>query len=435
MVLKIFRRLAGRPLYYLFILPVVFLAGCVSFPKAYHLDPALTQQMRTIDPEEIHRRWGAYSHMIGKHWIANFNGDMVTLITMQWVVQGASAQHTEWSCEPSGCYLRERLVQYNPEAKTLDFMLKIDSPRNYRKIKSEDVLANGEVTGWMTSKTWRYDLAAGTMHFGDVQLNPTTESQYRESLNQLIEASKATRQRKAEESIAFWNNLASGMAAVTQATAQVARETGAERARSEAQLQDTLRRSAALARERERIAQSETEVKAQVAAREVERQNRLAEQERHAQFNAQQQKRQFAAPTQASSNVSASNGVRAGNPPGAKASSSERGANLIATPEAIMVCSKPSGPNGSFECRSPTDVTYGSQKDGKGYRTPEERVMSSDACTSPRRLVSTTHLVWGCGFGATNNGNSLDRSAGVNVKGRNTYYCHDKETSCRKTTP
>lgn len=162
------------------------------------------------------------------------------------------------------------------------------------------------------------------------------------------------------------------------------------------------------------------------AAREIERPRTSAEQIRPPHLSAQQGKL-HAAPipggTAGSNRTAGASPVLAEQPP------------LHATLEAIMVCTKPSGPNDSFECRSPTDVTRGSAKDGQGFRTPEERVLSSEACPNPRRLPSTTHLVWGCGFGATNNGNSMDRSAGVDVKGRNTYYCHAKETSCRRISP
>lgn len=110
---------------------------------------------------------------------------------------------------------------------------------------------------------------------------------------------------------------------------------------------------------------------------------------------------------------------------------------LHAVPEAIMVCSKPSGPNGAFECRSPVTFDRGSLKEGRStHQTPEKLVAYSTAgCPGARRLPSTTHLVWGCGFGATNNSNSMDRSAGVDVQGRRTYYCSDRQTSCRRTEP
>jgi hypothetical protein len=102
--------------------------------------------------------------------------------------------------------------------------------------------------------------------------------------------------------------------------------------------------------------------------------------------------------------------------------------------EAIIACTRPDAA-GQFRCLTPVNVVHGHPKD-KVWRTPEALVAwASASCPGARRLASTTHLVWGCGFGATHNANSLDRSAGVDVKGRTTYYCTPKEVSCRRTSP
>jgi len=107
---------------------------------------------------------------------------------------------------------------------------------------------------------------------------------------------------------------------------------------------------------------------------------------------------------------------------------------LQAFNEAILVCSKPDATQ-HFQCKTPVDVISGGPSD-KDWSTPEALVnWASSSCPNPRKLPSTTHLVWGCGFAATNNTNSMDRSMGVEVKGRNTYYCTPKETSCRRTSP
>ena len=101
-----------------------------------------------------------------------------------------------------------------------------------------------------------------------------------------------------------------------------------------------------------------------------------------------------------------------------------------------MVCTFPAGPNGKFTCSNPINKSNGHLKDISGYRTPEEMVSrATSSCPDQRKLTSSTHLVWGCGFAATGNSNSLDRSDGVDVQGRRTYYCYPKQTSCRKETP
>ena len=284
--------------------------------------------------------------------------------------------------------------------------------------------------------------------------------------------------RKEAKSAEFWNNMATGLAALSQATAQASQEYAAQQAQRDALNQSIERsREIAAARERERIAndqaqlrlkqqrqaqdraaqlqaaaqaqaaagnrqaalqaqaaQREAEVKAQAAVRDAERQKKVAEQERQARLNAQQQMAQSATASQSSSHVTSSNGVRASSLPGSR--SSERASNLIRATEAIMACTKPDSA-GRFECDSPVDTNL---RGGPGtlsqWETPEKMLASmSAACPAPRRLASTTHLVWGCGFGATNNSNSMDRSAGVDVKGRGTYYCYEKQTSCRRTEP
>jgi len=112
----------------------------------------------------------------------------------------------------------------------------------------------------------------------------------------------------------------------------------------------------------------------------------------------------------------------------------ERRLNLIETPEAIVVCTHPDE-QGRFKCETPVDVIKGGPNEGETWRTPEILVSNQPSCTDARRLHSTTHLVWGCGYGATNGKNTIDRSAGVDVKGRNTYYCVAREWPCRRTTP
>jgi hypothetical protein len=109
---------------------------------------------------------------------------------------------------------------------------------------------------------------------------------------------------------------------------------------------------------------------------------------------------------------------------------------LQPTPEAIVACTKPDAA-GRFECDTPTEVNQvGGPKVGiMGRSTPASFIGTADSCPSPRQLPSTTHIVWGCGVGATGNSTTKDRSAGVDVKDRQTFYCYPLETSCRKTSP
>src|SRR5690606_37505876 len=111
---------------------------------------------------------------------------------------------------------------------------------------------------------------------------------------------------------------------------------------------------------------------------------------------------------------------------------------LIATPEAIIVCTIPSATDGRFNCSTPItkNISGGPENTLSQYRSPELMVASmSAACPGAAKLRSSSHLVWGCGFGATNNSAQMDRSAGVDVHGRETYYCYPKEVGCKRTSP
>lgn len=107
---------------------------------------------------------------------------------------------------------------------------------------------------------------------------------------------------------------------------------------------------------------------------------------------------------------------------------------LNAYPEAIIACTRPDAA-GRFRCGTPVGVISGGPN-STDWSTPEHvAAWATASCPDARRLNSTTHVVWGCGFGATNNSNSIDRSDGVDVQGRNTYFCYPKQTSCRRTSP
>lgn len=115
----------------------------------------------------------------------------------------------------------------------------------------------------------------------------------------------------------------------------------------------------------------------------------------------------------------------------------EQPTKLHATLEAIIACTKPDPLTGKFRCATPISKGIdGGPNSLREWSTPEAMTKNLKAtCPNPRRLESSTHIVWGCGFGATNNSAEMDRSAGVDVKGRNTYYCYPKETGCRRITP
>lgn len=120
--------------------------------------------------------------------------------------------------------------------------------------------------------------------------------------------------------------------------------------------------------------------------------------------------------------------------PNNSADNNEQVSKFKAYPEAIIACTRPDTA-GRFRCGTPVGVISGGPN-STDWSTPEQvAAWATASCPDARRLNSTTHVVWGCGFGATNNSNSIDRSDGVDVQGRNTYFCYPKQTSCRRTSP
>ena len=108
-------------------------------------------------------------------------------------------------------------------------------------------------------------------------------------------------------------------------------------------------------------------------------------------------------------------------------------------PEAVVVCTIPSGPLGKFVCENPVNKVSGTKDiHPSDWRTPESMVRSFRAsCRDARPLPSSTHLVWGCGFAATNKiVGYYDRAGpGVDVRDRQTFYCYEGEQGCRRTSP
>ena len=112
---------------------------------------------------------------------------------------------------------------------------------------------------------------------------------------------------------------------------------------------------------------------------------------------------------------------------------------LLAYPEAVVVCTHPND-QGQFKCDTPLHTGLGgsAKSSFSEDRTPEAKVASmTGACKNAHRLRSSTHLVWGCGFAATGVSPYLDRAGpGVDVQGRQTYYCPEKYPfTCTTTQP
>jgi hypothetical protein len=96
--------------------------------------------------------------------------------------------------------------------------------------------------------------------------------------------------------------------------------------------------------------------------------------------------------------------------------------------EAVFVCTRPDAA-GKFRCDAP---------DRTGLRGESPQALLAEvpqSCPSQRRLPSRTHLVWGCGFGATNAPATMDRGTGIEMRGRGSYQCLEREAACKRTQP
>jgi hypothetical protein len=97
--------------------------------------------------------------------------------------------------------------------------------------------------------------------------------------------------------------------------------------------------------------------------------------------------------------------------------------------EALFVCTRPDEA-GNFACDSP----HRAGLKGATGQSPAALLESlAEACPSQRRLPSRTHLVWGCGFAATNAPGAADRGGEIEVRGRGTYQCLEREAACKRT--
>ena len=105
-------------------------------------------------------------------------------------------------------------------------------------------------------------------------------------------------------------------------------------------------------------------------------------------------------------------------------------------PEAVTVCTRPDAA-GKFECDTPQRTGVAGGPGAKGRPESPQALLANSAstCPSQRRLASRTHLVWGCGFGATNAPGAIDRGAGVEMRGRGAYHCTEREAGCKRTEP
>lgn len=439
----------------------ILLAGCESVPPQAST-PALetnfqatkpTDQLRTDDPEEQLRRFGDLATLVGA---AYGTAEEFRISRYAWEVPGAVLVRETYTCKDLiGCTAPISYFEYTPEGQVeRKFPYTTSTGANIWVLGSiGEVLPDGSLlfthvefgTRKPETPPWieklKLDAQTGVVHsvytkgertvaFTDHRISDAAFAESRQAWAEgraSTLAQQAEIRRKEEEEDREYQRSQPNIAAVFASTfASEMNNASVQRSQAQAGI------NAALAQGRQQH----------------QAQQRAAGQGMPAQAPAR-----TPATIPASQVASASTSVAPSGASPAHATSSgatlaatpprpERGeppkAQLAAYPEAITVCTHPTGPNGNFTCSTPlTNRISGHLKDVSGQRTPDEFVTVGyrESCPDPRKLPSTTHLVWGCGFGATGNSNSMDRSAGVDVRERLTYYCSEKQTSCRRTDP
>ncbi|MCJ0763194.1 hypothetical protein [Variovorax terrae] len=424
---NIFRRTASCA----FLIATAWLTGCVTVVKdseMYHRNPERAKKVETTDSAELFRRWGDYVHATGKYWVGresySIDGDYIVFWNAVWLVPGASIRRTDFDCSfNSGkCDKIDSIIEYDPEEKTLyQFASSTQSSSSWVKRRSLTVSADGTVKDVFGGS---YDKERNEWLWRQNRYFSVTAERYEALFQEARQEVAATRRAESRKSSEFWGAVAQSALIGTQAAAQAYSEQQAAQSKASNMAQ----RELAAIQERERLAAQSAANRRALPASQIAtapptamRPTSPAPALAPARSPAPSQPVMIATPSR----------------PPEPSKPDTAGSTRQAFPEAIFVCTKPNEV-GNFGCDSPvTGGLSGGPKSGLSeWATPERMVSSmSSACPDARRLASSTHLVWGCGFGATNNSNSMDRSSGVDVAGRRTYYCSDRETSCRRVEP
>jgi hypothetical protein len=396
---------------------VSLLTGCITPPPfVAHLDPKVAAVQRTDDPVEQRRRFGLVADLIGKYFVSQFNNKTVFTHYKGWLVPGASLEIEATWCDPE-CETSRVVEQWNPNNgdvhtgvynrfNSLDW--RMDAPKPVR---------NGVRYNAASGKPIVYDANTGMLSGGFLPASEITRDEYFSRLRRFGEVAR----EESRENAQMWSAVVGGL----QAAAQEQAVMNQRRPQPQSGVNQTLQNAPRPAPAINTTPQSTPTSPARSSP---------AESNLSPPTRTQAPARTALSPPTAPANAVAS---RASSTPEAQDSTGDQRSRRNATPEAIVVCTRPDA-KGAFECDTPVDVNLrGGPNNGIAtWRTPDTMITAlSASCPSARRLPSTTHVVWGCGFGATNNSNSMDRSGGVDVRGRETYYCTEKQTSCRSTQP
>ena len=464
------------------------LAACETVPQAPQAETnaAVLQALRTSDPDEIRRRFGDYENMVGVHYMSE-GSNPVTFRRVTWAIPGVQINAEGLRCyESSGkCDSIAFKVQYDATHRRLvwigndgiyqagivnpDGSITISSGNSTARMHFDYDTREIILTGapkLVEISTTDYSRLTKTWAESDSQVRTEERAEQRrkdrETAQNVQRAIMAFGQAYVETAREYQEQidrsatlLAQQQMALARQEVQTRQQAAQAAARQQAEAEMRARASSAmLASTQSRVTplpgstatQQSTQQQAQALARAESDARALAEARAEAQAQAQARAQAEARAAQVSQSLADSRRAAAAEPqrPVVVATATAptarpEGPKRIAYPEAVVVCTIPSGEQGRFVCENPVN-RIGGHKDinPREWRTPESMVASFDgACSNARPLRSTTHRVWGCGFAATNKiVGYYDRAGpGVDVQGRQTFYCVEREQGCRRTQP
>lgn len=162
---------------------------------------AQLEALRTSDPGELRRRWGPFVDLAGKVWVSTRSA--AGGFEVQWVIEGALAQLTEFGCGRSPCFQRTGLLAYvvEPPFGFVDTSFEIDwSDRGaQRGFRSGDALHVSY--GGFNGARYKFDAQTGLGFFGGYDYRVATDQDLHAlaALGVELESQKAERQRVAAE--------------------------------------------------------------------------------------------------------------------------------------------------------------------------------------------------------------------------------------------
>ena len=403
---------------------VVGLSACASPP--YLDDPNVQAASKTSDLQEIFRRWGILTTMLDSSWATGYSGAGSSgyVRTASWMVEGSAMRVEQFQCMGTTCRRNDFFLFYDQKTNSIALHCDwgpngVDAPKvncvspTVRAQALEDgslkvvyaaysILNQQDLTGFPNLGVLRYDPRTRTVSNSWLVLDRKKGEETKAQWRQLA---REGQRLSDQESRAFWENALGAVQGAAQAYS-IERQNAAPVFTPG---QSTGRPTGAPAAAQQLPTQRAKDVPMQ-----------------------RPQPASKIAPAPQSRSVPAQ--VVAAAPPAAL---KPEGPTRSAYPEAVVVCTIPSGELGRFTCANPVNQISGHvQINPSEWRTPESMIRSfSGSCRDARPLRSTTHLVWGCGFAATGLTGYLDRSAGVHIDGRQTYYCVERQQGCRRTSP